>query len=198
MADWDERYTLDGYYYGIAPNGFLVSVLDRMPKGKILALAEGEGRNAVYLAEQGYDVTGVDGSEVGLRKAEALARERGVTITTLHADLNEYVIVPGSWDGIVLCYCHLPSGLRRRVHAAAAAGLRPGGVLILEAFSTEQLRYGTGGPPSLDMLMDLDDVCSELAGLQFLHAISTVRDVREGRGHTGTAAVIQIVAANTV
>lgn len=92
--NWDERYSEPGFAYGTAPNDFLVSVADRIPQGKILSLAEGEGRNAVYLALRGFQVTGVDGSEVGLRKARALATERGVRINTIHADLSDFAIAP--------------------------------------------------------------------------------------------------------
>lgn len=192
--DWDERYREPGFTYGTAPNEFLVSVVDRIPKGKILSLAEGEGRNAVYLASLGYEVTGVDGSEVGLRKARELAKEQGVAITTIHADLGEFVIAPGEWDGIVACYCHLPSSIRIPLHQAAVRGLKPGGVFVLEAFSKEQLAYGTGGPSSLDMLMSLDELKRELVGLEFIHAVRVERDVLEGRGHTGLASVVQILA----
>jgi SAM-dependent methyltransferase len=190
--DWDERYSEPGFTYGIAPNEFLVSVVARIPKGKILSLAEGEGRNAVYLASLGYQVTGVDGSEVGLRKTMNLAAERGVAITTVHADLSEFEIVPEQWDGIIAIFCHIPSALRIQLHQAAVHGLKPGGVFVLEAFSKEQLAYGTGGPSSLDMLMSLEELKRELAGLNFVQAVQIERPVHEGRRHTGLASVIQL------
>jgi len=191
--DWNERYSEPGFAYGTAPNEFLLSVVDRIPKGKILSLAEGEGRNAVYLASLGYEVTGVDGSTVGLRKAQELAKQRKVTITTIHADLGEFMISPGQWDGIIAIYCHLPSAIRIPLHQAAVKGLKPGGVFVLEAFSKEQLAYGTGGPQSLDMLMSLDELKRELAGLDFIHAVQMERDVLEGDKHTGLAAVVQVL-----
>ncbi|MBC8018438.1 MAG: class I SAM-dependent methyltransferase [Verrucomicrobia bacterium] len=192
--DWDERYGEPGFAYGTAPNEFIASVADRIPQGRILSLAEGEGRNAVYLASLGYEVTGVDGSEVGLRKAMELATERGVTITTIHADLSTFEIEAEQWDGIIACYCHVPSTIRIRLHSAVVRGLKSGGVFVLEAFSKEQLAYGTGGPQSLDMLMSLDDLKRELAGLEFIHAVQIERDVREGSGHTGLASVLQVLA----
>jgi SAM-dependent methyltransferase len=193
--DWDERYSEPGFAYGTAPNEFIASAADRIPKGRILSLAEGEGRNAVYLASLGYEVTGVDGSEVGLRKAQELAAERGVTLRTIHADLSEFRIEPEQWDGIIACYCHLPSAIRIPLHQAAVHGLKPGGVFVLEAFSKEQLSYGTGGPQSPDMLMDVDDLKQELAGLEFIHAVQVERDVREGSRHTGRASVVQIIGS---
>ena len=191
--DWNERYSAPGFAYGTAPNDFLVSVADRIPQGKILSLAEGEGRNAVYLASLGYQVTGVDASEVGLGKARQLATERGVTIATLQADLSTFEIEPQHWDGILACFCHLPSAIRAPLHQAAVRGLKPGGVFVLEAFSKEQLSYGTGGPPSLDMLMSLDELKLELAGLDLVHAVRVERAVHEGSGHTGLASVVQIL-----
>jgi 2-polyprenyl-3-methyl-5-hydroxy-6-metoxy-1,4-benzoquinol methylase len=190
--DWNERYSEPGFAYGTAPNEFIASEANRIPKGKILSLAEGEGRNAVYLASLGYEVTGVDGSEVGLHKAQELAAENSVTITTIHADLSEFKIEPERWDGIIACYCHVPSTIRVPLHQAAVQGLKPGGVFVLEAFSKEQLNYNTGGPQSLDMLMSLDDLKQELAGLKFIHAVQIEREVREGNRHTGLASVVQI------
>ncbi len=193
--DWDKRYSEPGFAYGTAPNDFLVSVADRIPRGKILSLAEGEGRNAVYLASLGLDVLAVDGSAVGLRKAVRLAKERGVAIATLVADLGDFRIAPEAWDGIVSCYCHLPSAIRAPLHRAVVKGLKPGGVVVLEAFTKKQLAYGTGGPQSLDMLMSLDELKRELVGLEFVHAAEIERDVREGSKHTGLASVVQILAA---
>jgi len=191
--NWDERYSEPSFVYGTAPNEFLVSMADRIPQGKILSLAEGEGRNAVYLASLGYQVTGVDGSEVGLAKARQLADERGVAITTIHADLGEFVIEPEQWYGIIACYCHVPSAIRIPLHQAAVRGLKPGGVFVLEAFSKEQLAYGTGGPQELDMLMSLDELLVELAGLEFIHTVQMEREVREGSRHTGLASVVQVM-----
>jgi len=193
LTEWDERYRAEGYIYGTEPNQFLESVAGQIPAGNVLMLAEGEGRNAVYLASLGYEVTAVDGSAVGLQKAEMLARERGVLITTCLADLADYRIEPASWDGVVACYCHLPPLLRQAVHRSAVAGLKQGGVFILEAFSKQQLNYHTGGPKSLDMLMSLAELREELAGLQFSHGVELERDVREGSGHTGLAAVVQLL-----
>jgi SAM-dependent methyltransferase len=130
-----------------------------------------------------------------LRKAQELAAERGVTIRTIHADLGKFRIEPEQWDGIIACYCHLPSAIRIPLHQAAVRGLKPGGVFVLEAFSKEQLSYGTGGPQSPDMLMDLNDLKQELAGLEFIHAVQVERDVREGSRHTGRASVVQIIGS---
>jgi 2-polyprenyl-3-methyl-5-hydroxy-6-metoxy-1,4-benzoquinol methylase len=116
MMMWDQRYGGEEYAYGTAPNEFLVAMAPRLPMGRVLCLGEGEGRNAVWLAGRGYEVTAVDASRVGLEKAERLAAERGVTITTVHADLAKHDIDPDAWDGILSIFCHLPPALRADVH----------------------------------------------------------------------------------
>lgn len=194
---WDVRYSDPEYVYGTAPNDFLVSVAAQIPKGKVLSLAEGEGRNAVYLAELGYKVLGVDASAVGLGKAQRLANERDVTIETRVADLATFNIEPEAWDAVVSIFCHLPSGIRGSVHRKIVAGLRPGGVLVLEAYTPAQLALKTGGPPTEDMLMTLDKLRIELEGLQIIHARELERDVIEGKFHTGRGAVVQVVAVKS-
>jgi SAM-dependent methyltransferase len=192
---WDGRYSDAEYVYGTAPNEFLAVVADRIPnKGKVLSLAEGEGRNAVYLAELGCKVLAVDASAVGLGKAQRLAEERGVTIETRVADLAGFHIEPNAWDAIVSIFCHLPSGIRGSLHRKVVAGLRPGGVFVLEAYTPAQLKLKTGGPPTADMLMTLTALRSELQGLHFTHAREIERDVIEGKFHTGRGAVVQVVA----
>ena len=191
---WDERYRSDGYAYGTEPNDFLRAVAPRLPVGDTLCLGEGEGRNAVFLAGLGHRVTAVDGSLVGLRKAQRLADEHGVAMRTIHSDFSDYVLEPAGWDCIVSIFVHLPAPLRRRLHQQAVAGLRPGGVFVLEAYTPRQLELGTGGPPSVEMMMDLDLLSADLAGLRLLHAAELDREVHEGRYHNGTGAVVQILA----
>ena len=191
---WDERYQAEDYVYGTSANDFLQSHVDQLPMGRILCLAEGEGRNAVFLAERGFDVTAVDQSSVGLAKAHKLATERGVDITTVVADLADFHIEPEAWDGIVSIFAHMPAEARRHLHREVVSGLRSGGVFLLEAYRPEQLQYGTGGPPAIALMMDLNGLRAELAGLDFDYAVDTVRDIHEGRLHSGQGAVVQVVA----
>jgi SAM-dependent methyltransferase len=191
---WDERFSEPGYAYGTDPNGFLVSVAGRIPMGRVLSLAEGEGRNAVFLAGLGYEVTAVDASSVGLAKAEHLAAERGVSITTVHADLATFEIEPDAWQGIVSIFCHLPPAVREGLHDRCRRGLVPGGVFILEGFAPRQLDFGTGGPKSPELLMELADLRLELQGLDFEIAHEIERPGSEGRYHRGRVAVVQVLA----
>ncbi|MFC2144504.1 SAM-dependent methyltransferase [Acidobacteriota bacterium] len=191
---WDERFSEPGYAYGTEPNGFLVSVADHIPGGKVLCLAEGEGRNAVYLAGLGYDVTAIDTSTVGLAKAEALAHDRGVTIETVNADLEEHEIEPGVWQGVVSIFCHLPPVIRAALHERCLRGLAPGGVFALEGFTPRQLELGTGGPKNRELLMELEIIRQELPGLRLEIGREIEREVVEGKHHKGNAAVVQILA----
>lgn len=192
---WDERYGEDGFAYGTVANSFLESQTRLLPpSSKILCLAEGEGRNAVHLATLGHAVTGVDSSSVGLQKAKELAASRGVEIETQIVDLAVYDIGESKWDAIVSIFCHLPPPLRKDVHKRVVRGLKPGGILLLEAYTPQQLKMKTGGPHSEALLMTLDQLRSDFDGLDIGIGQEVERDVVEGKYHTGSAAVVQLVA----
>jgi len=191
---WDERYSAEEYAYGINPNNFLEANVSSIPKGKVLSLAEGEGRNAVFLAKQGYSVTAVDASLVGLNKARKLAEENGVIVEFIHSDLAEYDLGENKWDGIVSIFCPLPSSIRKQLHKKVEAALKRNGVFLLEAYTPAQLKYGTGGGNSVDVMQSKESLSLELAGLKFKHLIELERDVVEGIYHTGIGAVVQAIA----
>jgi SAM-dependent methyltransferase len=191
---WDQRYARDTYAYGTEPNDFLRQAAASLPVGTTLCLGEGEGRNAVYLAALGHQVTAVDASLVGLEKARRLAERKGVEITTIHADLADYDFAAGRWDLIVSIFCHLPPPLRTRVHRQAVKALTPGGAFVLEAYTPDQLHYATGGPPTAEMMMDLASLQQELQGLEIIHGVETLREIHEGEFHQGRGAVVQVIA----
>lgn len=194
MTDWNQRYSRPDYLYGTAPNAFVAAMAARIPAGPVLCLAEGEGRNAVHLAQLGHAVTAVDQSDTGLAKAARLAAARGVPLTTQPADLATYHIGHDRWAGIVATWAHLPPPLRARVHADVVRGLVPGGVFILEAYTPAQLAFGTGGPKDPALCMTLAGLREELRGLEFDIGRECERDVIEGTGHTGRGAVVQVLA----
>lgn len=192
--DWNQRYATEEFVYGTDPNDFVAGMAAHIPEGPVLCLAEGEGRNAVHLAQLGHAVTAVDQSAVGLAKAARLAVARGTSVVTVAANLAHYTIEPAAWAGIVMTFGHLPPPLRRSVHAQVVAGLRPGGVYLLEAYTPAQIALGTGGPKDPSLCMTLAALRDELAGLEFIVARECERDVIEGTGHTGRGAVVQVVA----
>lgn len=195
---WDERYSSEEYAYGTRPNKFLEENVNHIPKGKVLSLAEGEGRNALFLAKQGYSVTAVDASIVGLNKARKLAAEDGVVVEFIRADLADYDLGEDKWDGIVSIFCPLPSSLRKQLYKKVEAGLKRNGVFLLEAYTPAQLKHGTGGGNSADVMQSKDSLRLELSGLKFRHLIELERDVREGIYHTGIGAVVQAIASREI
>lgn len=191
---WDDRYSLGGLVYGDAPNDFLVEQVDLLCDGNCLCLAEGQGRNAIWLAGQGLAVTAVDQSSVGMAKAQELAAMRGLELTTEVADLAVFDLGVERWDNIVSIFGHLPSALRRDVHRRVVAALRPGGIFLIEAYTPEQLATtGTGGPPDPDMMPRANQLEAELVGLKVVIAHEVIREVNEGDFHRGQGAVVQFV-----
>ena len=190
---WNGRYAEPGYAYGEQPNDFLRDQAAALPPGDALCLAEGEGRNAVHLAQLGHRVLAQDLSAVGLAKAEALAQSRGVTIQTCCGDLAAFHPAPQSVDLVVAIWMHLPPPLRVQVLARAVAALRPGGHLILEAYTPRQLELGTGGPPQLELLCEPEDLRVELADLELLVLQERRRRIEEGPYHHGDSAVLQVL-----
>lgn len=190
--DWNARYSGDEYIYGTEPNAFLVEQAERLA-GPVLSLAEGEGRNAVFLAMRGLQVRGVDGSDVALAKAQALAAAMGVRIETETADLAEFDPGVGNYGSVISISAHLPSAIRRRLYPLVEQALAPGGIVLLEAYSERQLGRGTGGPNDADMLMSVAKIEREFAGCEPLLLQEIDREVREGRYHTGLASVVQFI-----
>ncbi|MEP6636066.1 MAG: class I SAM-dependent methyltransferase, partial [Acidobacteriota bacterium] len=163
--------------------------------GNVLSLAEGEGRNAIFLAKQGYSVTAVDVSVIGLNKARKLAEKSGVVVEFIHADLADYDFGENKWDGIVSIFCPLPSSLRKQLYKKVEAGLKRNGVFLLEAYTPDQLKHGTGGGNSADVMQTKESLSLELAGLNFRQLVELERDVMEGIYHTGIGAVVQAIAS---
>lgn len=191
---WDERYAQKELAYGAEPNDFLRERAAEIPGSPVLCLAAGQGRNEVYLAKLGYDVIALDQSSVGLQRATALADSVGVSIETVVADLSDWQFPEAAYAGITSIWCHLPPELREAVHHSVVQALVPGGVFILEAYTPEQVRHGTGGPPVRDLMMTAAGLRRELDGLEILHLEELERDVSEGPYHQGLSAVVQLVA----
>lgn len=191
---WNEKFANTDYVYGTEPNDFLASVVTNLQRGATLSLAEGEGRNAVWLAQQGFAVSSIEQSEKGVAKTLRLALQRGVIVMAERGELETFHIQPNSWDLVVSIYAHTPQELRRKLHRQVVAGLKPGGVFVLEAYTPAQIPNNTGGPKDASLMPTAELLRSELAGLVFDHIEEVERDVVEGSLHTGTAHVVQVVA----
>ncbi len=204
QAFWDERYAGAEFAFGETPNDFLVDQLAAHPPlaraggsalpMTALALADGEGRNGVWLAQQGYAVTSIDVSPKGLDKATRLAQDRKVSIQTVLADLTAHDFGQQAWSVVASIFLHLPADKRREVNRRAVEALQPGGVFVFEGYGKDQLKFGTGGPKDLALLYELADVRADFDGLpvQLVHEFSGERLVQEGVRHTGLASVVQV------
>lgn len=191
---WEQRLGTESYLYGTEPNDFLKSNLAKLPMGETLCLAEGEGRNSVFLASTGRQVSSVDLTEAGVAKTLRLAAERGVIVNAQQANLATYELGSDRWDAIVSIFAHTPVPIRIDLHRRVAVALRTGGVFILEAYTPNQIGRGTGGPPSADLMMTAKELRKELAVLEILHIEEIEREVNEGTGHSGIGAVVQVIA----
>ncbi|MEZ2746214.1 cyclopropane-fatty-acyl-phospholipid synthase family protein [Halopseudomonas bauzanensis] len=189
---WDERYADDEFAYGTEPNDFLAEH-SGMLSGPVLSLAEGEGRNAVFLASLGLEVVGVDGSAVGLAKAQKLAALKGVSIQTTVVDLETYTPPANFFGAAVSISAHLPSQARKRLHRLVAQSIKPGGLIMLEGYSQAQINRNTGGPKDPDMLLTRADMEQEFPGFEVLLSREVEREVIEGKFHTGLASVVQFI-----
>lgn len=193
MTFWDQAFDSPHYKYGTEPNAFVCDQARRLlPASRVLVPGDGEGRNGVWLASQGHEVLSIDASAVGLDKARALARRQGVALQTLQADLGIWAPPPASCDAVVLTYVHLPTQTRPGIHRRLATALRPGGWLLLEAFTPQQLAFGSGGPKDVDMLYTLAVLRDDFAGLLREElGIELLANLDEGPGHQGPAHIVR-------
>lgn len=193
---WNQRYSNDSFFYGTGPNAFLASQAHLLRSGQqALAVADGEGRNGVWLARQGLDVTAVDFSPVAVAKARQLAAQCGVTVRHEIADLFAWNWGENRFDVIVAIFIQFaaPAG-RRILHEAMRDALKPGGLLILQGYRPKQLEYKTGGPSSAENLYTADTLREEFPGMKILHLREHDDEICEGEGHCGMSALVDLVA----
>jgi SAM-dependent methyltransferase len=189
---WNQRYSEEGFAYGTEANDFLKNHFHYIkPGGKILCIAEGEGRNALFLAANGYQVTAVDMSEVGIMKAQSEAQRRGLQLNTIVANLEDFDFGESTWDGIVSIFGHLPPAIRKRVHKKLVNGLTPGGLFLFEAYTPKQLALGTGGPKDISLMIDHGIIEDELSDLKAEIFQEINREIKEGKYHDGESSVMQ-------
>lgn len=193
---WNDRFDTDAYVYGTAPNAFIEQAAQQWltTPQDVLDLGAGEGRNAVFLAQQGHTVTAVDASPVGLQKTQRLAREAGTDLTIEVADVTDWR-PSRTWDVVVCTFLHLAPDDQPGLYRTIQAALHPGGVLLAEWFRPEQITegYDSGGPPDVAMMVTPDDLRAAFptAGIEHLEAATPTLD--EGPHHSGPGATVQFV-----
>ncbi|MFN3750632.1 MAG: class I SAM-dependent methyltransferase [Thiobacillus sp.] len=193
---WNARYATDDYVFGTAPNVFLTSQAHRLARGqRALAIADGEGRNGVWLAGQGLKVHAIDFSPAALAKAEKLARERGVTLEFEQADVLAWSWPEAAYDVVVAIFIQFAAPPEReRIIEGIRRTLRPGGTLILQGYTPRQIEYGTGGPPNPANLYDEADLRRWFGDWRIEHLTEHESFISEGAHHHGMSALIDLVA----
>ncbi|MCU7495260.1 MAG: class I SAM-dependent methyltransferase [Ignavibacteria bacterium] len=191
LEKWNERFSEEGYAYGKEPNGFFKEEIDKLKPGRLLLVAEGEGRNAVYAASKGWQVDAFDFSQAAKEKALKLAEEYNTTINYTVEDLSAFSPKEAYYDAAAIIYMHLPEELRQKVNGRIISALKAGGKLILEVFEKDQLEKNSGGPKDADLLYSLEDIVSEFTVLDFQQLSKEVIELNEGKYHQGEAVVIR-------
>jgi 2-polyprenyl-3-methyl-5-hydroxy-6-metoxy-1,4-benzoquinol methylase len=191
-AMWDERFSQAEPVYGHEPNGYLKEQAFRLEPGmKVLVPADGYGRNGLWLAKQGLQVHTVDLSPVGVERARKAAQVAGVQLKIEEADLARWNWPVAEYDAIVCIFFHLPPEARAKIHKAMVQALKPGGMIILQAFSQQQLQHASGGPKDVTLLYTPDLLRNDFAGTEALRLEEKVVQLNEGHMHSGLGAVIQ-------
>jgi SAM-dependent methyltransferase len=192
---WNQRFPEEGYLFGEAPNRFLATQATALPPGRALCVADGEGRNGVWLAEQGWQVVSLDFSDVAQRKAADLAARRGVTLDLELADVHAWNYPTAAFNLVADIFSQFSAPAdRARKWAGMARSLRPGGHLIMQGYTPDQLRHGTGGPKDPAHLYTEDLLRGAFPGLDILHLEETETMMDEGPGHSGPSSVIGLLA----
>lgn len=192
-AFWDQRYASEDYAYGKEPNAFFKAGIDGLPAGRMLLPGEGEGRNAVYAALKGWEVVAIDQSHHARRKALRLADEKGAMIEYLVGDIFSQDTGKGTFDLAGLIFFHLPPEARTRYHAMITEALKPGGLVITEAFHKNQINKATGGPRSDDLLYTGSDLLKDFGNMEVVHLSEGEVMLDEGPHHQGLAHVIRFI-----
>lgn len=190
---WNEKFLREGYLYGKEANEFLVSCEKNFSKtDKFLCLGEGEGRNAIYFAKKGFDVSAIDASNIGLEKLQEFAKEQKVEVETSCLDLNEWN-PSEEYGAIVASYLHMYKKDRETLFKKIEESLIEGGFFVGEFFSTKQVNYKSGGPKDLDLLYTVEDF-AEAFPTCIIHKLEECNvELKEGKGHQGEASVIRLI-----
>lgn len=195
--DWNHRFAGAEYVYGTEPSEFVAAQGWRIaPGASVLSLAEGEGRNAVYLAGRGARVTGLEAAPNAIAKARALAQARGVAATFLEADLARHDWPEGAYDAVLGCCMQFAAPpLQGRIFVGMARATRPGGLVMIHGFAMRQPAYGSGGPGAVEQLYTLDLLRAAFPGWRVLHQADYDAEMHGGAAHCGRAALVDFIAS---
>ncbi|MFN3547879.1 MAG: class I SAM-dependent methyltransferase [Mesorhizobium sp.] len=193
---WDERYSCEDYVFGTEPNAFLASCAPLLEGGRsVLCVADGEGRNSVWLAQQGLTVTAFDFSGVGIAKARKLAEARGVAVDYRQASIEDWDWEPERFDIVAAIFIQFAEPpLRSRIFEGMKRTLKPGGLLLMQGYRPEQIEYATGGPRARENLYTRALLEEAFAGFEILRLDEHDSEIHEGPGHAGMSALIDLVA----
>jgi len=189
---WDERYSQNDLIYGKEPNEYFKEKLDKLKPGKLFMPGDGEGRNSIYAAKNNWEVTSVDYSSVAMEKAKHYAEHDKVKINFINADLSEYDYPKDYYDAVGIIFFHLQSPEKEFVHANIASSIKSGGAVILEVFSDNQLRHGSGGPRNKNALYSIEEIAEYYKDFRKIELIEEQIQLKESKHHWGTAAVIRL------
>ncbi len=190
---WESRYAEEEYAYGVKPNEFFKQEIDKLEPGKLLMPGDGEGRNSIYAAGNGWEVDAIDWSAEAEKKAAQLARKNNVLVNFIVDDLRTFTVEREIYDAAALIYVHMGGKDREYLHREVVKGLRPGGILILEAFEKEQLGKPSGGPKDPELLYSLEEVVEEFIDLDMKQLSRETIELDEGKHHIGKATVVRFV-----
>ncbi|HSJ42299.1 MAG: class I SAM-dependent methyltransferase [Xanthobacteraceae bacterium] len=193
---WEDRYRVPDYVFGKEPNYFLVSCKALLPRsGKALAVADGEGRNGIWLAEQGLEVLSLDFSPSAQQKARALAKQRGVTLTVAQADVHTWAYPEAAFDVVVEIFTQFSTPAERaKKWAGMRKALKRGGLLIIQGYTPKQLQYGTGGPKQVENLYTRAMLEEAFRDFRDMKIVEEEIEIYEGTSHGGMSAVINLTA----
>ncbi len=189
---WDERYSQNDLIYGKEPNQYFEEIIDKIEQGKLFMPGDGEGRNSIYAAKNNWEVTSVDYSSVAVEKAKHYAQHDNVNVEIINADLSDYKYPKNHFDATGIIFLHLQSPQKEIIHANIAKSIRPGGAVILEVFSNNQLQHNSGGPRNKNALYTIEEIEEYYKDFEVKELTEKTIELNESKSHSGPATVIRL------
>lgn len=189
---WDERYSQDDFVYGKEPNEYFKSIIDKLEPGKLFMPGDGDGRNSIYAAKNNWNVTSVDFSSVAVEKARQFAEQQNVCLEIINADLSDFNYPHNYFEAVGIVFLHMQSPEKEVIHSSIVKSIKPGGAIILEVFSNNQLQHGSGGPRNKNALYSLEEIGVYYKDFDLIEYAEKIIDLNESQLHQGKASVIRL------